>query len=61
MEKIREALKEDAELSRRVRVVVDNPPPDFGGKDYNELLQRTAAGYAAAKKEKTRQDCVMEK
>ncbi len=61
MEKIREALKEDAELSRRVRVVVDNPPPDFGGKDYNELLQKTAARYAAAKREKTKPGCGMEK
>ena len=61
MEKIREALKEDAELSRRVRVVVDNPPPDFGGKDYNELLQKAAARYAAAKREKTKPGCGMEK
>ncbi len=61
MEKIREALKEDAELSRCVRVVVDNPPPDFGGKDYNELLQKAAARYAAAKREKTKPDCGMEK
>ena len=61
MEKIREALKEDAELSRRIRVVVDNPPPDFGGKDYNELLQKAAARYAEAKREKTKPGCGMEK
>jgi len=27
MEKIREAVREDEELSRRIRVIADNPPP----------------------------------
>lgn len=43
MEKIREALQADPELSRRVRIIEDNPPPLSCGKDYNELLQRRVA------------------
>lgn len=43
MEKIREALQADPELSRRIRVIKDNPPPLSCGKDYNELLQRKTA------------------
>jgi len=64
MEKIREALKEDAELSRRIRVIVDNPPPLVCGKDYNELLkQKIAARYEAENREKTQAGrvCGMEK
>ncbi|WP_287714125.1 DUF3991 and TOPRIM domain-containing protein [Blautia sp.] len=43
MEKIREAIREDTTLSRRIKVIADNPPPAAGGKDYNELLCRRAA------------------
>lgn len=43
MEKIKEALQADPELSCRIKVVKDNPPPLSCGKDYNELLQRKAA------------------
>lgn len=43
MERIRGALSVDPALSRRIKVITDNPPPYFGGKDYNELLQREAA------------------
>ena len=42
MEKIREALREDAVLSRRIQVIADNPPPAVCGKDYNELLRQRA-------------------
>lgn len=53
MGKIREALLEDAELSRRIMVVADNPPPYSCGKDYNELLvQKNAAGRASVGREK---------
>ena len=64
MEKIREAVREDAELSRRIRVIVDNPPPLVCGKDYNELLkQKIAARYEAENREKTQAGrvCGMEK
>lgn len=43
MEKIREAVQSDEELSKRIQVMVDNPPPRSFGKDYNELLQKKAA------------------
>ena len=49
MEKIREMLLADPVFSRRIKTVTDNPPPFFGGKDYNELLQREAAGRNAEK------------
>ena len=42
VEKIREAIREDTTLSRRIKVIADNPPPAAGGKDYNELLCRRA-------------------
>ena len=55
MEKIREAVKADPELSRRIKVLADNPPPLSCGKDYNELLQKkTAALQQARRAEKTR-------
>ena len=60
MEKIREAVQEDAELFRRVQVIADNPPPCSYGKDYNELLQK-AVRYAAGKREKEKPACGMEK
>ena len=54
MGKIREALQEDAELSRRITVIADNPPPCAFGKDYNELLvQKNAARCAFVNREKT--------
>ncbi len=40
MGKIREAIRGDEELYRRIRVIADNPPPAVFGKDYNELLVR---------------------
>ena len=43
MEKIREAVQSDEELSKRIQVMADNPPPRSFGKDYNELLQKKAA------------------
>ena len=43
MEKIREAVQSDEELSKRIQVMVDNPHPISFGKDYNELLQKKAA------------------
>ena len=64
MEKIREAVREDEELSRRIQVIVDNPPPLVCGKDYNELLkQKIAARYEAENREKTQAGrvCGMEK
>ena len=51
MAKIHEAIQADPDLSRCVRLVVDNPPPIFGGKDYNELLQQN---IAALRREKAR-------
>lgn len=42
MKKIREAVRADMELSCRIKVIADNPPPVFYGKDYNELLQKKA-------------------
>lgn len=41
--KIHEAIRADLELSPRIRYILDNPPPVFGGKDYNELLQHNIA------------------
>lgn len=49
MAKIREAVRADPELSGRIRVIADNPPPVFMGKDYNEVLQKKAG---AMRKEK---------
>lgn len=51
MERIRETIQADPELSRRIKVIADNPPPLSCGKDYNELLQRRCAEL---KKEKAR-------
>lgn len=60
MEKIREAVQADPELSRRIRVIEDNPPPCSCGKDYNELL-KAAVRYAAGNREKAKPPCGMEK
>lgn len=49
MEKIREALLADPEISRRIKAVTDSPPPLFGGKDYNELLQRETTALCMEK------------
>ncbi|WP_347563678.1 toprim domain-containing protein [Pseudoflavonifractor sp. 524-17] len=38
MERLERAIREDAELSRRVRLIYRNPPPVKHGKDYNEFL-----------------------
>ena len=35
---------EDKEISGRIRLIADNPPPVILGKDYNELLQRKVEG-----------------
>lgn len=49
MGKIREAVRADPVLSRRIRVIADNPPPIAFGKDYNELLQKKSAALQGAK------------
>lgn len=55
MKKIREAVCADMELSERIVVMADNPPPVFCGKDYNELLQKKAAAVREEQRaEKTR-------
>ena len=55
MDTIREAIQADGELSRRIKSIVDNPPPEFGGKDYNALLQqKTKAMREASHRGETR-------
>lgn len=55
MKKIREAVCADRELSGRIVVMADNPPPVSCGKDYNELLQKKTAAIREEKRaEKTR-------
>lgn len=64
MKKIREAVCADRELSGRIVVMADNPPPVFCGKDYNELLQKKAAAVREeqrAEKTRTASHRVMEK
>ena len=39
MENIHKAVQSDPKLSKRRMVIVDNPPPLFSGKDYNDLAQ----------------------
>lgn len=57
MKKIREAVCADMELSQRIKVMADNPPPVSCGKDYNELLQKKAAAVQKEQRaEKYRQD-----
>lgn len=43
MELLEEAIREDPDLSRRVKLVHRNPPPAEHGKDYNEFLCRVKA------------------
>ena len=38
MDKLEQAVRDDPELSGRVRLVYRNPPPKGYGKDYNEFL-----------------------
>ena len=38
MERLEQAIREDPELSRRVKLIYRNPPPKEQGKDYNEFL-----------------------
>ena len=38
MERLEQAVREDMELSRRVKLIHRNPPPAVHGKDYNEFL-----------------------
>ena len=38
MDKLERAVRDDAELSGRVRLIYRNPPPKNYGKDYNEFL-----------------------
>lgn len=54
MESIREAVRADGELSLRIKSILDNPPPESGGKDYNALLQQkiTALRMSASSREK---------
>ncbi len=61
MEKIREAVEADAGLSRRVQVIVDNPPPCSYGKDYNELLKQKTAAIRGREKAQAGRACGMEK
>lgn len=51
MEKIREVIREDQALSRRIQVIEDNPPPAGCGKDYNELLCKRAVLRSASRYE----------
>lgn len=51
MAKIREAIQADPELSLRVKLMIDNPPPVFCGKDYNDLAKWK---HAALRREKER-------
>ncbi len=61
MEKIREAVQADAGLSRRIQVIVDNPPPCPCGKDYNELLKQKTAAMRDREKAQAGRTCGMEK
>ncbi len=38
MERLERAIREDPELSRRIKLIYHNPPPAECGKDYNEFL-----------------------
>lgn len=38
MERLEAAIREDPELSQRVKLIYHNPPPAEHGKDYNEFL-----------------------
>ncbi len=38
MERLEQAIREDPELSQRMKLVYRNPPPSEFGKDYNEML-----------------------
>ena len=38
MERLENAIREDPELSQRVKLIYRNPPPREHGKDYNEFL-----------------------
>ena len=38
MERLENAIREDPELSQRVKLIYRNPPPKEHGKDYNEFL-----------------------
>ena len=38
MERLEAAIREDSELSQRVTLIYQNPPPVEHGKDYNEFL-----------------------
>ena len=43
MELLEEAIRENPDLSQRVKLVYHNPPPAEHGKDYNEFLCRVKA------------------
>ena len=38
MERLKKAVREDAELAQRMKLIYQNPPPKEFGKDYNESL-----------------------
>ena len=38
MERLEQAIREDPELSQRIKLIYHNPPPADYGKDYNEFL-----------------------
>lgn len=43
MERLERAIREEPELSQRVKLIYYNPPPVEHGKDYNEFLCAQAA------------------
>ena len=43
MELLEQAIREDLELSLRVKLIYHNPPPAEYGKDYNEFLCQAKA------------------
>ena len=51
MERLEKAVREDAELAQRMKLIHCNPPPKEFGKDYNEFLcAHIQAERAAARK-----------
>ena len=51
MERLENAIREDPELSQRVKLIYHNPPPRGHGKDYNEFL----CAHVRAARQKQRQ------
>ena len=55
MEKIRESILADKELSARITEIRDSPPPAAYGKDYNKLLVQKIQEMRATKAQQNRQ------